>query len=370
MTMMLTKFAVKNYRGFEQRIEWDLSHPSNYEFNPFAIKEGIVKNGIIYGPNGSGKTNLGLAVFDIVNHLSQKWKKPDYYMNFVYAGKPDSPVEFEYTFKFNDQLIEYNYSKNSIGVLTSESLSVDGRMVFSRRDDAFDIDDKQFPMEDTTRKNLMVNANRVSIVNFLLTSYPLAEDNCLIALHNFANSMLWFKHLDTREFIGLEANITLIDTFIIQNNLVDDFADFINKVSEQSFRFVTHNVNDKVLLCEIGGAVVVFNQIASTGTQSLMLLYFWIKKMVDRASFVFIDEFDAFYHFKLAFEVCRQLFSLDCQVFTSSHNTYLMTNDLLRPDCNFIISDNKIKPLNECTDKELRFGHNIEKLFRGDAFQV
>jgi len=29
-----------------------------------------------------------------------------------------------------------------------------------------------------------------------------------------------------------------------------------------------------------------------------------------------------------------------------------MTNDLLRPDSNFIVSDNKIKPLIECTDKE------------------
>lgn len=89
-----------------------------------------------------------------------------------------------------------------------------------------------------------------------------------------------------------------------------------------------------------------------------------------QATFVFIDEFDAFYHFKLAFEVCKILFNKDCQVFTSSHNTYLMTNDLLRPDCNFILNENKIKPLVDCTDKELRFGHNIEKMFRGDAFKV
>lgn len=47
---MLIKFAVKNFRGFAERIEWDLSHPSNYEFNKFAIKDGIIKNGIIYGP--------------------------------------------------------------------------------------------------------------------------------------------------------------------------------------------------------------------------------------------------------------------------------------------------------------------------------
>lgn len=91
---------------------------------------------------------------------------------------------------------------------------------------------------------------------------------------------------------------------------------------------------------------------------------------MDEASFVFIDEFDAFYHFRLAFEVCRRLFALDCQIFTSSHNTYLMTNDLLRPDCNFILNNNKIKCLADCTDKELRFGHNIEKFIAQELFMM
>jgi AAA15 family ATPase/GTPase len=100
-----------------------------------------------------------------------------------------------------------------------------------------------------------------------------------------------------------------------------------------------------------------------------MLLYFWIKKM-NTASFVFIDEFDAFYHYKLAYEICKRIFSFDCQVFTSSHNTYLMTNDLLRPDCNFILNKNMIKPLSDCTEKDLRFGHHMEKLFRGGALEI
>ena len=127
--------------------------------------------------------------------------------------------------------------------------------------------------------------------------------------------------------------------------------------------------DDKHLYCVIDGSYIPFITLASTGTQPLELLYFWIKQM-GQAKFVFIDEFDAFYHFRLAFQVCKRLFNLDTQVFTSSHNTYLMTNDLLRPDCNFILNEGVIKPLCDCTSKELRFGHNIEKLFRGNAFQV
>ena len=66
---MLTKFAVTNYRGFKERIELDLSDPNGYTFNDFAIKNGIVKDVMVYGPNGSGKSNLGYAIFDIVPDL-------------------------------------------------------------------------------------------------------------------------------------------------------------------------------------------------------------------------------------------------------------------------------------------------------------
>ena len=108
-TTMLTKFAVTNFRGFANRIELDLSNPSNYEFNSNAIKDNIIKNAIIYGPNGSGKSNLGYAIFDIVNHLTQKNKLPSYYKNFPYAGKINDPVKFEYTFKLSENEICYFY---------------------------------------------------------------------------------------------------------------------------------------------------------------------------------------------------------------------------------------------------------------------
>ena len=366
---MLIKFAVKNFRGFAERIEWDLSHPSNYSFNTYAVKDGVIKNGIIYGPNGSGKTNFSEALFDIVNHLTQKNKKPDYYQNFVYGGDSTLNVDFEYTFKFKDQIVEYRYSKNILGTIVSEALTVNGKGVFESKPGQLDIDETLFPINPEAKRNLQLNSNGISIVNYLLTSYPLAKDNYLIQMRDFVNSMLWFRCLKVNEYMGFDGVTTILDEFIIKNKLVKDFADFLWKISGQKFAFTVSSATDKILFCKVGKGTMAFNLIASTGTQSLQLLYFWLKKM-DEASFVFIDEFDAFYHFKLAFEVCKQLFNLNCQVFTSSHNTYLMTNELLRPDCNFILQDNKIKPLQACTEKELRFGHNIEKLFRGGAFEV
>lgn len=366
---MLVKFAVTNYRGFANRIEWDLSKPSNYSFNTFAIKDGIIKNGIVYGPNGSGKSNFAMAIFDITNHLSQKWKKVNYYDNFTYTGKLNFPVKFEYAFKFRDDTLQYTYSKSPDGKLEEEELVVNNKLIFCNKNSVLTLDDVEFPMDSAVKANLANNANNVSIVNFLLTSYPLAKEHYLLKLQQFVNSMLWFRSVEKNEFMGLATAPANLDEYIIKNQLTRDFEDFIHRVSGQSFEFQDPKDDDKELYCVFGLGRIPFDKIASTGTQSLMLLYYWLKQMTN-ASFVFIDEFDAFYHFRLSYEVCKTLFALPCQAFTSSHNTYLMTNDLLRPDCNFILQDNKIKPLSDCTQKELRFGHNIEKMFRGNAFEV
>ncbi len=366
---MLIKFAVKNFRGFPDRIEWDLCSPSSYEFNTYAIKDGTIKNGIIYGPNGAGKTNFSLAIFDIVNHLSQKWKLPNYYNNFIYAGHADSTVDFEYTFRFGKQTLQYNYSKNSNGVLVSESLCVDDNIIFQRDAQCFRIEGSQFPMDSNTKYNLENNANNVSIVNFILISFPLNHDHYLIKLQQFVGSMLWFRNLDVREFIGLETGVTILDNYIISHDLLDDFANFLYNISGQHFQFEVSGPIDKQIVCRIGDKTIPFSRIASTGTQSLHLLYFWIQRMKD-ASFVFIDEFDAFYHYKLSFEICKLLFNMDCQIFTSTHNTYLMTNELLRPDCYFILDKNRIRPLTKCTERELREAHNIEKIYKAGAFDV
>lgn len=365
---MLKSFAVTNFKGFKDRILFDLSKHKNYEFNTFAIKNGIVKDAIIYGPNGSGKSNIGFAIFDIVNHLTQKWKEPSFYNNAIFAGNRNALMTFEYYFDFEGENVEYCYSKNSQNILVQERLIVDSAVVFDKAENSFSIDESKYPMTADVKLALTKNANSISIINFLLTSYPLLENHYLNKLKSFVDSMLWFRCLEDRGFMGLKTEVQYIEEFIISNNLVEDFHSFLKEVSEQDFVFKKHKTTDKVLICLVDGTEIPFNVIRSTGTSSLTLLYYWLKNL-EASSFLFIDEFDAFYHYKLSAAVCKRLFSLQCQVVLTSHNTYLMSNEILRPDCNFVIDNNKITALCDCTDKELRWGHNIEKLFRGGAFE-
>lgn len=64
---MLAKFSVKNFKNFEKKFTIDLSQTKQYAFSETCVKDGIVKTGLIYGPNSIGKSNLGKAIFDIVH---------------------------------------------------------------------------------------------------------------------------------------------------------------------------------------------------------------------------------------------------------------------------------------------------------------
>ena len=74
---MLKRFSVINFKNFRRKTEVILDHPSSYEFNEEIIQNHCISKGIFYGINGCGKSNLALALFDIILHLTDKEKAID-----------------------------------------------------------------------------------------------------------------------------------------------------------------------------------------------------------------------------------------------------------------------------------------------------
>ena len=84
-----------------------------------------------------------------------------------------------------------------------------------------------------------------------------------------------------------------------------------------------------------------------------------------------MDEFDAFYHYELSEKIVELLEKeFDCQVILTSHNTDLLSNSIMRPDCFMILSNGKLTPVCEATTREIRQGHNLEKLYKNGEFNV
>ena len=82
---MLKKIEITNFKNFNEKFTFDLSDTNNFEFNKECIQNGIVNTGVIYGHNGCGKSNLGLAIFDLVSHLTDKNFAHKKYNNYLSA---------------------------------------------------------------------------------------------------------------------------------------------------------------------------------------------------------------------------------------------------------------------------------------------
>ena len=127
---MLKYFKVTNYKGFKDGISIDFSKHRDYNFHKSFIKYGIVNKGLIYGKNGSGKSNFGLALFDIVYHLTDKFK-PDVNISYQNGEQTNKPVEFEYVFNFDKDEIKYVYGKANQLAILYEKLYINKHLVIN-----------------------------------------------------------------------------------------------------------------------------------------------------------------------------------------------------------------------------------------------
>ena len=95
---MLKSFTVSNFKAFAEPITIDFSATGNYEFNKESVKDGIVKTGIMYGKNASGKSSLGLAIFDIVANLTDNFVNQQKYINFENRFSKSGFISFTYLY--------------------------------------------------------------------------------------------------------------------------------------------------------------------------------------------------------------------------------------------------------------------------------
>ncbi len=366
---MLKKFSVENFKGFRDKVTFDLGKSCNYNFNQEVISEGCITKGILFGINGSGKSNFGLAICDIVCHLTDNQTLPGYYHPYLNMESEKSVAKFEYIFTFYGQELIYQYEKSAMDKLEFERLSISGKEVIYfdyLRNEGFT------RLEGTETLNQAIIAkSAISRVKYVSSNAILADNNenrVFQAFMDYVDKMLLFFSLDRRGYEGFRSGRKNSDEGIIESGKLFEFQQFL-KENQIVYNLVGGEINGrKAIMCKFRNKIVDFFEVASTGTRSLALFYYWYINM-QNASLVYIDEFDAFYHFELANNIIKKLNQIKgVQIFTTSHNTDLMSNDLLRPDCYFLIGNNKIVSMAGATDKELRKAHNLQKMYKAGAF--
>ena len=369
---MLEKFSVKNYKNFKDEIIIDFKEKRDYQFNKNCIKDGVLNKAIIFGNNGEGKSNLGYAIFDIVGTLTDKYTIPEQSNDFLNADSDSKEAEFSYKFKFDKDVVEYNYKKSEFKKMTFEELYINNEKIYEYDFAKKSLNYANMKLIQAETLNFEYYEANIAVLRYIANNTTQADDSIVKKIMQFVTKMLWFRSIRGNNFIGIEIENTDIAEWIIANNLVKEFNEFLKEKAKLDLNLGkaelmgTKNIN--ILIERHIKRPLAFNNVASSGTHSLLLYFYWYKHFKD-IKFLFIDEFDAFYHFELSINIIKNLIEYDnMQTVLTSHNTIIADNNLLRPDCYFILKDGNMKSFSDSTDRELREGHNLEKMLRQGEF--
>lgn len=367
---MLILFEVSGFKNFEDTISIDFSDVRDYRFNQQCVSDNLLKKVIIYGKNSEGKSNFGLALFDLVSHLTSNNVSPGLYDQYLNADNQSGFAEFHYVFQFSSGTVDYRYRKNEKRELIFEKVCIDENELFRysfQDDEDCDLSGLRKLMPTL---NLAFRGNdsllKYAVTNSALVS--LEEDHPLFCMMNFVTHMLWFRSLDENRYIGYQSTSNNYYEFIFEDGRVKEFEELLHKAGIMEKLTVKENAEGKQVLYFQKARPIPFFRVASNGTKALYTFYYW-KTMASSVSFMFIDEFDAFYHYELSELVVNILETMQsCQTVLTSHNTNLLSNRIMRPDCFFILSNGKIISFANATKRELREGHNLEKLYMSGEF--
>lgn len=365
---MLAQFKVRNYKNFRDELEFSLESEKNYEFNQKAVQNGIIKDSVIIGYNASGKTNLGFAIMDIIVHLTDKRERETSSLFYSNLYNQDDTVVFKYKFKFDSSYLEYAYEKKNLQQVVRECVKIDGKKIIINDENTHIVS-----LKGSETLNLDNWDSSISLVKYIYANTVLDREDkdcqVFIKFMRFVNQMLWFSSTERLRAVGANAaGGNMLEKICDLKNGVENLENFLYQ-AKLPFKLLEKDTGEgKTIYCKVGDKEVPFAPLMSSGTRALVFLYLWYMQKEDY-SFIFIDEFDAFYHTDLSIAVIRKLMMEDnIQIVFTSHNTDIISNELLRPDCYFILDDNMIRPFCNLTDKSLREAHNLQKMYKAGAF--
>lgn len=378
---MLKNFSVKNYKNFQNTITVDMSKVGGYRFNSDCIANGIITKLLIYGRNATGKTNLGMAITDIQNILfDNRGLSNDIFLN---ADSEDDVAEFSYEFDFEGEKIEYSYSMGENRKLHTEKMLLNDSIIYdiNFKTGKFELQLSKIHAQTLVTdmyQNLIAEGLKEGLENkqlpflrWLINNAAFSSNSPLIKLHSYVYSMQMISiRLNTQ--IRSSNIYSRFYEILAQNENLKQFEEFLNEMGIDCKLLLQSLPDGKKELYFNHKVPLPFVPNASSGTIALMNLYILIIMPAINASFFYIDEFDAFYHYEMADKVIQYMKKHypKCQFIMTTHNTNLMSNRLMRPDCLQILSSfGTLTALSDATERELREGHNLQKMYISGEFE-
>lgn len=252
--------------------------------------------------------------------------------------------------------------------VTRETLTIDGKTVIKNSDD-----ERFVHIAGAENLNIEKKALTMSLVKYVNSNTILDVSDVYAKIFGkfmeFVNGMLMIRNADMIKYAGfMNENGNVFSLICKLEDGVEGLQRFLKKMGISFELFAREDSEGMNIFCKCGEKMVPLSALCSSGTRSLIFFYYWYKQN-KKIKFMYLDEFDAFYHTELATAILELLIrSENMQIIVSTHNTDIISNELLRPDCYFILEDGEIEPFYKRTRKALREAHNLQKMYKAGAF--
>lgn len=314
---MLIKFGISNFKNFNDYAELNLKSYEGYDYNTEYIVNGYSSIVFIYGDCGSGKSNFCKAIMDIKNNLNEQIMPIDYGLRIT---EDEINTRFSYQFIFYGQVIEYDYERDYLGRLVYERIQIQNQNL-EKNDYAID-------------KSLLYM--------FLNNEIDIKETNKNLKkewIHFLKNMYMPFMNNQENDDMTNSTNVKTMNDKTMNDNIDKTMND--KKMNDKKMNHKKMNYIDKD---------IINYKIESQELSCLVM-----------------DDVDLL-GYEQVVTLCKVLLSKQIQGIFSAHRTDLISNDFLRPDCYFSLSNGEMNSFHNKTRKYLRQELNLERLYNQNEF--
>lgn len=219
-----------------------------------------------------------------------------------------------------------------------------------------------------------IPGSRFAFLKWTLDHIALDENSVLLKLTDYVNGMSRIT-ADYREFSLLSNTVEEQNFYQLleKNHNLQHFENFLNVMGIECKLKLKRMLSRQRNLYFVYDRMIPFLENASSGILMLTELYYRILSNDENVSFLYLDGIDSFFHYEAAGKMLLFLKETypKCQIILTSHNTHLLSNKFMRPDCLFILSGKGIlTSFCNATQRELKEEHNLEKMYISGEFEM
>lgn len=365
---MLKSVRFKNFKIFKNETIIDLTASKSEILKDTNVQNGVLKGGIFYGGNASGKTTALNAISILLDLL---FKELSFNNVFACSFSKDFNTYFEYTFVIDGNDIVYFIEFGRDGNVIKEKLTLNDKVYLDRIGTN--------ATSELTENRLYTNDDIDSKTLFIRKIYfntKFSEFNVLSKWMEFLKNSIYFNFMSQVTFSNKTQQEVSLFNYLEKygTNDINEFFEEFNIPYEIIYKKIIglpiNNFDNIIFRNKVINNNIPF-VLESNGNQMLLNLMPSILTIIKTGGILTIDEFSCVLHNKLEELLINYLYkkTSNVQVFVVSHSTNLLKTSIVRPDQIFLVDFDKNGAfISKASSASPRESQNLEKMYLAGVF--